>query len=53
MQVLAHPNDNDIDGHEMLGWLSVCLKHAITAKPDHSMIAVKQLLTNIRTNRYT
>jgi hypothetical protein len=45
----AHPNGNDIDGHEMLGWLSVCLKHAITAKPDHSMIAVKQLLTNIRT----
>ncbi|GAA4650002.1 hypothetical protein GCM10023116_22850 [Kistimonas scapharcae] len=45
----AHPNDNDIDGHEMLGWLSVCLRHAITAKPDHSLIAVKQLLTNIRT----
>lgn len=45
----AHPNDNDIDGHEMLGWLSVCLKHAITAKPDHSLIAVKQLLSNIRT----
>ena len=45
----AHPNDNDIDGFEMLGWLSVCLKHAITAKPDHSLIAVKQLLTNIRT----
>ncbi len=45
----AHPNDNDIDGHEMLGWLSVCLKHAITATPDHSLIAVKQLLNNIRT----
>ena len=45
----AHPNDNDIDGHEMLGWLSVCLRHAITAKPDHSLIAIKQLLTNIRT----
>ncbi|EGQ9960044.1 hypothetical protein [Vibrio cholerae] len=44
----AHPNDNDIDGHEMLGWLSVCLRHAITAKPDHSLITVKQLLTNIR-----
>ncbi|MGF1761566.1 hypothetical protein L4D76_27415 [Photobacterium sagamiensis] len=44
----AHPNDNDIDGFEMLSWLSVCLKYAITAKPDHSLIAVKQLLTNIR-----
>jgi hypothetical protein len=46
----AHPNDNDIDGHEMLGWLSVCLKHAITASPDHSLIQVKQLLNNIRTS---
>ncbi|MEQ1530736.1 MAG: hypothetical protein ABL925_15585 [Methylococcales bacterium] len=46
----AHPNDNDIDGFEMLGWLSVCLKYAITAKPDHSLIAVKQLLNNIRNN---
>lgn len=45
----AHPNDNDIDGHEMLAWLSVCLKHAITASPDHSLIQVKQLLENIRT----
>lgn len=45
----AHPNDNDIDGHEMLSWLTVCLKHAITASPDHSLIAVKQLLNNIRT----
>ncbi len=44
----AHPNDNDIDGYEMLGWLSVCLKYAITAKPDHSLIVVKQLLNNIR-----
>jgi len=45
----AHPNDNDIDGYEMLSWLTVCLKHAITASPDHSLIAVKQLLNNIRT----
>ncbi|WP_068859712.1 hypothetical protein [Perlucidibaca aquatica] len=44
----AHPNDNDIDGFEMLSWLSVCLKYAITAKPDHSLIVVKQLLSNIR-----
>lgn len=45
----AHPNDNEIDGYEMLGWLSVCLKHAITAEPDHSLISIKQLLQNIRT----
>lgn len=45
----AHPNDNEIDGFEMLGWLTVCLKHAITAEPDHSLISIKQLLQNIRT----
>ncbi|WP_129590600.1 hypothetical protein [Stutzerimonas stutzeri] len=45
----AHPNDNVIDGYEILGWLTVCLKHAITAEPDHSLISIKQLLQNIRT----
>ena len=45
----AHPNDSEIDGHEMIAWLSVCLKHAVTAKPDHSLIEIQKLLTNIRT----
>lgn len=45
----AHPNDTVIDGYEMLGWLTVCLKHAITAEPDHSLISIKQLLQNVRT----
>lgn len=44
----AHPNEDEIDGFEMLSWLSSCLKHAITAKPDHSVISVKMLLDNIR-----
>jgi hypothetical protein len=45
----AHPNDHQIDGFEMLGWLRVCLRHAITAEPDHSAISVKRLLDNLRT----
>lgn len=45
----AHPNDNEIDGFEILDWLSICLKHAITAEPDHSVISLKRLLDNIRT----
>lgn len=44
----AHPNDDSIDGFEILGWLRVCLRHAITAEPDHSVISVKRLLDNIR-----
>ncbi|MFP4103810.1 hypothetical protein [Coleofasciculus sp.] len=44
----AHPNENEIDGFEMLSWLRNCLRHAIVASPDHSVISVKQLLDNIR-----
>ncbi|QFQ76119.1 hypothetical protein [Vibrio harveyi] len=44
----AHPNDSEVDGHEMIAWLSVCLKHAVTAQPDHSLIEIQKLLTNIR-----
>lgn len=32
----------------MLSMLENCLKYAITAKPDHSVIQIKQLLGNIR-----
>lgn len=46
----AHPNDNNIDGIEMLTLLSYCLKYAIVSKPDHSVIQIKRLLENIRTN---
>lgn len=45
----AHPNENELGGYEMVAWLSQCLKYAITAEPDHSVISIKQLLTNIRT----
>ena len=44
----AHPNQSDLTGPEMIAWLSNCLRYAITAKPDHAVIATKQLLTNIR-----
>jgi len=46
----AHPNENDISGIEMLSLLENCLKYAITAQPNHSVIRIKQLLENIRRN---
>jgi len=46
----AHPNQNEITGIEMLGLLETCLKYAITAQPDHSVIQIKLLLDNIRKN---
>lgn len=45
----AHPNNNDIDGYELVGWLSNCLRYAILAAPDHSVIQVRTLLVNVRT----
>ncbi len=45
----AHPNQSELTGEEMIAWLSNCLRYAITAKPEHAVIATKQLLMNIRT----
>jgi hypothetical protein len=45
----AHPNDNYVSGIELLGLLESCLKYAIIAKPNHSIIQIKQLFENIRT----
>lgn len=47
----AHPNDNSVSGIEMLSLLESCLKYAIIAKPDHSVIKIKQLFENIRTKQ--
>jgi len=44
----AHPNQSELTGQEMVAWLSSCLRYAITAKPDHAVIATKQLLANVR-----
>ncbi|WP_201261958.1 hypothetical protein [Metasolibacillus fluoroglycofenilyticus] len=44
----AHPNQNDVTGTEMLSLLEHCLKHAIIAEPDTSVIQIKTLLDNIR-----
>jgi len=46
----AHPNENSVSGIEVLGLLESCLKYAIIAKPDHSVIAIKQLFDNLRAN---
>lgn len=46
----AHPNENAVSGIEMLGLLEICLKYAIVAVPDHSIILVKKLFDNIRRN---
>ena len=44
----AHPNDTEITGIELLGFLETCLKYAINAPIEHSVIQVKRFLDNIR-----
>lgn len=44
----AHPNDNSLSGLEMLSLLESCLKYAIMAEPDHSVISIKTLFENLR-----
>lgn len=45
----AHPNNVEVSGFDILSWLTNCLKFAITAEPERSVITIKQLLGNIRT----
>ena len=44
----AHPTVAEIHGAEMVGWLTNCLKYAITAAPDVAALEIKRLLRNIR-----
>lgn len=44
----AHPNNTSLSGFEMLGFLETCLKYAICADFEVSVIQVKRLLENIR-----
>ena len=47
----AHPNEHEISGHEMISLLENCLRYAIIAEPDHSVIQIKTLFNNIRKHR--
>lgn len=44
----AHPNNTMLSGIEILGFLENCLKYAICAEFDQSVVQVKRLLENIR-----
>ncbi len=44
----AHPNNTELSGIELLSFLENCLKYAICAEFDQSVVQVKRLLENIR-----
>lgn len=44
----AHPNEVELSGIELLSFLESCLKYAICAPLEHSVIQVKRFLQNVR-----
>ena len=45
----AHPNQNDLTGGELIGWLSNCLKFVIVAEPAQDVVTIHRLLIQLRT----
>ncbi len=44
----AHPNSNELTGFKMISFVEDCIKYAINASPDHSVIKIKELSKNLR-----
>ncbi|PIC59088.1 hypothetical protein CSV80_00770 [Sporosarcina sp. P12(2017)] len=44
----AHPNHNDIDGLQLVGWLQTCIREVFAKDPEGAVIEVKRLLSNLR-----
>jgi len=46
----AHPNQGDITGLQLIGWLETCIKEVISLPMSSIAVQIKKLLANIRTN---
>lgn len=49
----AHPNQNQITGLQLIGWLQTCIVEVISLPLSHVLIEIKKLLANIRNNKIT
>lgn len=49
----AHPNQNDITGLQLIGWLETCIKEVITLPLGNATVEIKKLLASIRTQAIT
>lgn len=47
----AHPNEHELSGHELISMLENCIRYAIHYEFDNSVIQVKRLFENIRTEK--
>lgn len=49
----AHPNQNEIQAYQLMGWIVTCIKEVITL-PENQLVAnTKQLLGNVRKGAIT
>jgi len=44
----AHPNQNEITGLQLIGWLETCIKEVIALPLSSATVEIKRLLTSIR-----
>ncbi len=49
----AHPNQNELTGLQLVGWLETCIKEVISLPISNIAIRIKQLLTGIKQNEIT
>lgn len=46
----AHPNQNELTGLQLVGWLETCIKEVISLPISNIAVRIKQLLTGVRLN---
>ncbi len=44
----AHPNQNQISGLQLVGWLETCIKEVLAKEPEGPAIEVRKLLRSLR-----
>ncbi|MEQ8716664.1 MAG: hypothetical protein RIE08_03565 [Acidimicrobiales bacterium] len=49
----AHPNQNEINAYQLLGWVETCIKEVITLPESHLVAETKRLLHNVRNGSIT
>lgn len=49
----AHPNQNEINAYQLLGWIETCIKEVITLPETQLVAETKQLLHNVRAGTIT
>ena len=44
----AHPNQNQLTGFQLVGWMDTCIREVLTKEPSAPAIEAKRLLRNLR-----